>query len=67
MTTWHGLQEGQEVEVQITDLSRTGYGVGRVNGCVIFVKDGRVGEKVRVRITKFSARSAHAEIVKRLS
>jgi predicted RNA-binding protein with TRAM domain len=66
LSTWHGLNEGQEVEVKITDVSRSGYGVGRVEGCIIFVKNAKVGEKVRVRITKFSVRSAHAEIVQRL-
>lgn len=52
--------------MQITGISRSGMGVSRVDGCVIFVKDGKVGEKLRVRITKFSVRSAQAEIVKRL-
>jgi predicted RNA-binding protein with TRAM domain len=66
LSTWHGLNVGQEVEVQITKTSRAGDGVGRVNGCIIFVKEGRVGEKLRVRITKYSARAAHGEIVKRL-
>jgi predicted RNA-binding protein with TRAM domain len=66
LSTWHGLNKGQEVEVQITGLSRSGMGVGRVHGCIIFVRDGKVGEKVRVRITRYSARSAHAEIVNSL-
>ena len=66
LATWHGLNEGDELELEIKEISRAGDGVGRVHGCIIFVKGAKTGEKVRVRITKCAARHAHGEIVTRL-
>jgi len=66
MSAWHGLKEGDEVDLEIKETSRSGDGVGRVHGCIIFVKDAKAGEKVKVRITMCSARHVYAEILKRL-
>jgi predicted RNA-binding protein with TRAM domain len=59
------LKEGDELELEIKEASKKG-GIARLHGCIIFVKDARVGEKVKVRITRSAARHAHAEIVQRL-
>lgn len=66
MASWHGLKEGESVELEIKEKARDGRGIGRVKGLIIFVNDAAIGEKVRVRITKLAARHAHAEIVQRL-
>ncbi|MGA2973536.1 MAG: TRAM domain-containing protein [Candidatus Bathyarchaeia archaeon] len=66
MAAWHGLKEGDEVDLEIKEISRSGDGIGRVHGCIVFVKGARAGEKVKVRITKCAARHVYAEIVKRL-
>ncbi len=66
MASWHGLREGDEMDVEIKETSRSGDGVGRVHGCIIFVKGAKPGEKVKVRITKCAARHAHAELIKHL-
>ncbi len=66
MATWHGLKEGDEVEVEIKETCRTGDGVGRVHGCIVFVKGAKAGEKVKARTTRCAARHANAELIKRL-
>ena len=65
MATWHGLKEGDEVEVEITGTSRLGDGVGRVDGCVVFVKGAKPGQKIKARITQLAARHARAELIDR--
>ncbi len=53
---------GKEYDVQVTEISRQGDGIARVQGFVIFVKGGKKGQKVRVRITNVGARFATGEI-----
>jgi predicted RNA-binding protein with TRAM domain len=60
------LKEGDEIDLEIKEISRSGDGIGRAHGCVIFVKGAKAGEKVKARITKCAARHAHAEVIKRL-
>ena len=62
----HGLKEGDEVELEIREVSKNGDGVARVHGVIIFVKGARAGEKVMVRIVKSAARHARAEIIQHL-
>jgi predicted RNA-binding protein with TRAM domain len=57
------VEAGKEYDVEITEISRQGDGIARVQGFVIFVKGGRVGQKSKVRITNIGARFATAEIV----
>ena len=64
METWHGLKEGDEVEVEIKEKARDGKGVGRVKGLIIFVEGASVGKKVKVRLHRIAARHAYGEIVK---
>ena len=54
------LEVGKEYEVEITQISRQGDGVARVQGFVVFVKNGKVGEKVRVRVEQVGNRYATA-------
>ena len=57
------VETGKEYNVQITETSRKGEGVARVQGFVIFVKDGRTGQDVKAKITSVGERFATAEIV----
>ena len=57
------VETGKEYNIQITDTSRKGDGIARVQGYVIFVKDGRTGQDVKVKITSVGERFATAEIV----
>lgn len=66
MSTSHELREGDEVDLTIKETSRTGEGIGRLHGYIIFVEGAKAGEKIRARITKCAARHAHAELITRL-
>ncbi|HZT35942.1 MAG TPA: TRAM domain-containing protein [Nitrososphaera sp.] len=57
------VEAGKEYDVQITETSRKGDGIARVQGFVIFVKDGKVGQNTKVKVTNVGARFATAEIV----
>jgi len=59
------VEEGSEYEVSITDMSRRGdSGVARIQGFVIFVPGTKVGDHVKVRITKVGRTYAVGEVVK---
>ena len=57
------VETGKEYDVQITETSRQGDGIARVQGFVVFVKGGKVGQSNKVRITNVGARFATAEVV----
>lgn len=56
------VEVGKEYDVQITEISRQGDGIARIQGFVIFVKGGKVGQKAKIRITNVGARFATGEI-----
>ena len=57
------VQVGKEYDVDVTEISRQGDGIERVQGFVIFVKNGKVGEKVNIRVNQVGSRFAIASIV----
>src|ERR687897_1304944 len=57
------VESGKEYDVQVTEVSRKGDGVARVQGFIVFVKGGRVGQKTRVRVTHVGDRFATAETI----
>jgi predicted RNA-binding protein with TRAM domain len=57
------VETGKEYDVQVTEISRKGDGVARVQGFIIFVKGGRVGQKTRIRVTHVGDRFATAETI----
>ena len=63
MSTFHGLREGDETELEITEKSRDGRGLGRLNGLLVFVSGASPGQKLKVRIVKIGVRHAEAELV----
>ena len=54
------VEAGKEYEVDITEISRQGDGIARVQGFVVFVKNSKVGNKVKV--TEVADRFAKAII-----
>jgi predicted RNA-binding protein with TRAM domain len=52
------VETGKEYDVQVTEISRQGDGIARVQGFVIFVKGGKPGQKAKVRITNVGSRFA---------
>ena len=57
------VETGKEYDVQITETSRRGDGIARIQGFVIFVKNGRTGQNVKAKIIQVGERFATAEIV----
>jgi len=57
------VEMGKEYEVEITEISNRGDGIARVQGFVIFVAGGKVGQNVKIRITSVEERFAKAEVV----
>ena len=56
------VETGKEYDVQITETSRQGDGIAKVQGFVIFVKNAKVGQNVKIKITNVGARFATAEL-----
>ena len=63
MSTFHGLKEGDEAELEITQTARDGRGLGRINGLLVFVSGAVPGEKIMIRIVKLGVRHAEAEVI----
>jgi len=57
------VEKDKEYDVKITEISRKGDGIARIQGFVIFVKGGQVGQECKVKISQVSNRFATAEIV----
>jgi predicted RNA-binding protein with TRAM domain len=57
------VEIGKEYDVQVTERSDRGDGIARIQGFVIFVKNGKVGDKVKVKVTSVGSRFAIAEII----
>ena len=55
-------QQGELVEVAITDLSDTGDGVGRWNSRVVFVPDTVPGDRALVRLLGVKPQYAHGKM-----
>ena len=57
------VEIGKQYEVEITEISRQGDGVARVQGFVMFVKNGKVSQNVKVQVERVGARFATATLV----
>jgi len=57
------VETGKEYEVDITEKSRRGEGVARIQGLVLFIPNTNPGDHVTVKITRISSRFAEAEVV----
>ena len=57
------VETGKEYNVEITEISRKGDGIARIQGFVIFVKGGKVGQNAKIRVVQVGNRFATAEIV----
>jgi predicted RNA-binding protein with TRAM domain len=58
------VETGKEYNVKITETSRRGDGIAKIQGFVVFVKNGKVGqEDVKIKINSVGPRFATAETV----
>jgi predicted RNA-binding protein with TRAM domain len=56
------VETGKEYDVSITETSRQGDGIARVDGFVIFVKGGQPGQETKIKVTQVGRRFATAEL-----
>ena len=54
------VEVGKEYDVDITEISSQGDGIARVQGFVIFVKNGKVKQNVKVKVKQVGDRFATA-------
>lgn len=54
---------GEEFEVDIFDVAPNGEGVAKIKNYPVFVKNAKLNEHVKIRITKLVAGAADAEVV----
>ena len=57
------ISEGEEYDVKIEDLGKSGDGIARIEGFIVFVTGAKVGDEVKIRITSTRSNFAFAEIV----
>jgi len=61
------VEVGKEYDVQVTELSRRGDGIAKIEGFVIFVQGAKVGQKVKIKVDRVGPRFASATVVGRAS
>jgi len=57
------VKVGEEYDVEITEISRRGDGIAKIQGFIIFVVGAKAGQKLKVKVTNVTDRYATAEIV----
>ena len=57
------VELGKEYDVEIEETSRRGEGITRIEGLVVFVPNGKPGDKLRIKITSIGRKFAEAEAV----
>jgi predicted RNA-binding protein with TRAM domain len=55
---------GKEYEVEITETSPQGEGITRIQGFVVRVANAKLGDHLKIKITRTGGMTANAEIVK---
>ncbi len=57
------VEVGKEYDVTISDVSRRGDGIAKIDGFVIFVAGGKQGQTARIKVTQVSNRYAMGAVV----
>jgi len=57
------VEVGKEYNVSISDTSRRGEGIAKVEGFIVFVPGTKVGQNVRIKVTQVSERFASGQVV----
>jgi predicted RNA-binding protein with TRAM domain len=57
------VEVGKEYNVSISDTSRRGEGIARIDGFVVFVPGTKQGQNVRIKVTQVSERFASGQVV----
>ncbi len=54
------VEVGKIYEVDITEITGKGDGIARVQGFIIFIENGKVGNKIKIMVTEVADRFAKA-------
>ena len=54
------VEVGKEYEVDVTDISRKGDGIARIQGFVSFIENSKIGHRLKVKVTEVADRFAKA-------
>lgn len=57
------FEKGQNVQIEIVDISDQGQGIGKAAGMAIFVADTVLGDQVTVELTKVKKKYAFAKLI----
>ena len=57
------VKVGEEIEVTVSELSRRGDGVARIQGFVIFIPNTKQGTQAKIRIKEIRPTFAIAELI----
>jgi len=57
------VEVGKEYNVSISETSRRGDGIAKIDGFVVFVTGAKQGQNVRIKITQVSERFATGQVV----
>src|SRR5216684_7052205 len=57
------VEVGKEYDVTISDVSRRGDGIAKIDGFVVFVAGGKQGQSVRIKVAQVSNRYAMGTVV----
>ena len=58
------VELGEELEVEITEMSPKGEGIAKNQGFVIYVAETKPGDRVKIKITRITNKAADAQIIK---
>lgn len=53
---------GKIYDVEISEITGKGDGIARVQGFIVFIENGKIGNKIRVKVTEVADRFAKATI-----
>ena len=57
------VELGEELEVEVTELSPKGEGIAKSQGFVIYVADTKPGDRVKIHVTRIAEKAANATII----
>jgi predicted RNA-binding protein with TRAM domain len=57
------VKVGEEIDVTVSEISRKGDGVARIEGFVIFIPNAKQGMQVKIRIKEIRPSFATAELI----
>ena len=58
------VELGEELEVEISELSPKGEGIAKSQGFVIYVADTKPRDRVRVKVVRITEKAANAQVIK---